>query len=185
MQQEYNRFKLDAASIPIVQFPQRRIIVYNFNIPIALVQDRAIFQRVQQQIESDLPAGAPGTIHSAYFQITAAYTLVHQETNETRFWLGSFSPRARDLAQVTTFRSFNANSFVDFCILNAAPERVINKLTAVVNGRNSVWTLDNLISIIISVQATVDLQHLIFTRQPSLAHFAHQRRRNVFRIYFD
>jgi len=186
MQQEHERFKLDGAAIPVVRFQQQqRIIVYNFNIPIALGQDRAILQRVQQQIETDLPAGAPGTLNPAYFQITAVYTLIHEGTNETRLWLGSYTPRARDLSQVTAFRPFDANTFVDYCALNAAPERVRNKLTAVVNGRNSLWALDTLISLIISVQATVSLEHPIFTQQPILAHQAQQRRRNVFRIYFD
>lgn len=185
MQLEHERFKLDAAAIPIVGFQQQHIIVYNFNLPIALGQDIASLQRVQQQIETDLPAGAQGTINPPYFQITAVYSIIHQGTNEERLWLGSFNPRARDLSQVTVFRPFDAPSFVNYCVLNADPDRVRNKLTAVVNGRNSLWALHNIISLIISVQASVALNHPIFTRQPLLAHQIPQRRRNVFRIYFD
>jgi len=185
MQPEHERFKLDAAAIPPLRFPQQRVIVYNFNIPIALSQDLPTLQRVQQQIEQDLPANAAGTIQPAYFQITAVYTLIHQTTQEIRVWTGSYSPRARDVAQVTAFRPFDATTFVNYCSLNSAPERVRNKLSAVVNGRQSVWSLDRLISIVITVQASVALNHPIFIRQPSLAHLAHQRRRNVVRIYFD
>lgn len=185
MQLEHERFKLDGAAIPIVRFQHQRIIVYNFNLPIALSQNIDAITRVKQQIEADLPAGAIGAITPAYFQITAVYTIVHEGTNEIRLWLGSFNPRARDLSQVTAFRPFDANTFVDYCVLNGDPDRVRNKLTALVNGRRSVWKLDTIISLIISVQATVSLEHPIFIHRPSLAHQAHQRRRNVFKIYFD
>lgn len=185
MQQEHERFKLDGAAIPIHRLQQQRIIVYNFNIPIAQSQDIAALERVKQQIVTDLPANANGAITPAYFQITAVYTIVHQGNNDERLWLGSFNPRARDLSQVTAFRPFDANSFVDYCILNGDPDRVRNKLTAVVNGRKSLWTLNTIISIVISVQATVSLNHPIFVNHPRLSHQAHQRRRNVFKIYYD
>lgn len=185
MQQEHERFKLDGAAIRVSPIQQQSIIVYNFNLPIVLAQDPVNWETVRQHVETDLPLNAVGTINPPFFQITAVYTLVHQNTNEERLWLGSFNPRARDLSQITAFRPFQAADFVAYCVLNADPERVTNKLTAVVNGRNSLWVLNNILSLIVTVQATVAPQHPIFLARPTLAHPPHQRRRNVFRVYFD
>jgi hypothetical protein len=185
MQLEHERFKLDAAAIRVSPIQQHSVIVYNFNLPIGLTQDPTNWDIIKNIVETDLPLGVPGTVNPPYFQITAVYTLVHQNTYETRYWLGSYSPRARNLSQVTTFRPYDPATFINYCILNSELERVRNKLTAVVNGRQSLWTLDHIISVIVSVQATVQQQHSIFTERPALAHQANHRRRNVFRIYFD
>lgn len=185
MQQEHERFKLDAAAIRIVPLRQQSIIIYNFNLPIGLTQNPDNWNIIKDCIESDLPVSGPGIVKPPYFQITAVYTIVHQNTNEERLWLGSFNPRARDLSQVTAFRPFEAATFVAYGVLNSEPDRVRNKLNAVVNGRNSLWVLNNILSVIVSVQATVNHDHPIFTTRPALAHRARQRKRNVFRVYFD
>lgn len=186
MQAEYERFKLDAAAIYLPRLPQQRIIVYNFNIPIEQAQTAATLDTVGQQVVTDLPLGAAGTISPPYFQISAVYTLVHRATNEERLWQGSFNPRARDLSQVTAFRPFDHQTFVNYCVTNCERERVRNKLTAVVDGRNSMWTLQDILSVIVSVQATVGHQHMIFQHHPELVHHGGaQQSRNVFRIYYD
>ena len=69
MQQEYERFKLDAAAIFVNRFAQQRIIVLNFNIPLPLVLNRDTFERVREQVANDLPPGAAGTITPPYFQL--------------------------------------------------------------------------------------------------------------------
>jgi len=186
MQQEHERFKLDAAAIlPVLFRQQQRIIVYNFNIPIQLAQNSAILETVQSIIERDFPLDAAGVIRPPYFQLTAVYTIEHQGTTEERLWVGSFNPRARDLSQVTAFRPFEAESFVNYCVLNSEPERVRNKLTSVVSGRKSLWALKTILSIIVTAQTTVSLDHPIFVQHPTLAHIAQQRHKNVFRVYLD
>ena len=186
MQQEYERFKLDAAAIFVNRFVQQRIIVLNFNIPLPLVLNRDTFERVREQVANDLPPGAAGTITPPYFQLSAVYTIVHRDTNEERLWFGSFNPRARDLSQVTAFRPLEFISFVDYCYANSQQERVENKLTAVVNGQTSVWTLGSIKSIIISVQGTVNINHSIFVNHPELQPHGQQRGgRRLFRLYFD
>jgi len=188
MPQEHERFKLDAASIQLARLQQQRIIIYNFNIPIAQAQVPANWEIVLEQIEADFPPGAAGTIRQPYFQLTAVYTIIHRNTNEERLWLGSFNPRARDLSQITAFRPLDQGAFVTYCVANSEPERVRNKLDSGVNTRNSVWTLGNVVSIIASVQSTVSTNHLIFHTHPELVnyvgHGAHNKR-SVLRIYFD
>jgi len=188
MQHEYNRLKLDAAAIQIARSPQQRIIVYNFNVPIEQAQSVANWDIVRQQIETDLPLGAAGTISPPYFQLTAVYTIVHRNTNEERLWLGSFNPRARDLSQITAFRPLDHATFSNYCLVNSEPNRVRNKLDSVVNTRNSVWNLGDILSIIVSVQATVSTHHPIFYNHPDLFHYGGtkaQVKRSVFRLYFD
>lgn len=188
MQHEHERFKLDAAAIQIARLQQQRIIVYNFNLPIAQAQITANWNIVRQQIETDLPSRAAGTISQPYFQLTAVYTIIHRNTNEERLWLGSFNPRARNLSQITAFRPVDHDTFVDYCVANSEPNRVRNKLDSGVNTRNSVWNLGDILSIIVSVQATVNLNHIIFHNHPELLHYGGhgaQNKRSVFRLYFD
>lgn len=188
MQLEHERFKLDAAAIHIARYQQQRIIVYNFNLPIQQAQEANNWSIIKTQVESDFPPGAIGTINPPYFQLTAVYTIVHRNTNEERLWLGSFNPRARDLSQVTAFRPLDLNTFVNYCLVNSEPIRVRNKLDSVVNTRNSVWNLGEILSIIVSVQATVNTNHSIFHNHPALLYNGRtniQQKRSVFRLYFD
>lgn len=188
MQNEYERFKLDAAAIQIARNSQQRIIVYNFNLPIEQAQSEVHWNTVRQKVETDLPPGAAGTISPPYFQLTAVYTIIHRNTNEERLWLGSFNPRARDLSQVTVFRPLDHTTFVNYCLTNSEPNRVRNKLDGVVNTRNSVWNLGELLSIVVSVQSTVHTNHSIFQNHPELFQYGGNRaqyRRSVFRLYFD
>lgn len=185
---QQERFKLDAAAINITRTQQQRVIIYNFNIPIALAQDPANWEIVRQQVFDDLPPGAPGTITQTFFQLTGVYTLVHRNTNEERLWLGSFNPRGRELSQITVFRPVDHETFVNYCVANSEPARVRNKLDGGVNTRDSVWTLGNILSIIASVQSTVSTNHIIFQHHPELLHYNRHgtgNRRSVFRLYFD
>ena len=113
----YQEFKLDGAAILDSDSPQQRIVVYHFNIPVDRAQDIATFERVRQQIEQDFPAESNRDVDvPLYFQISAVYNLVHRETGEERLWQGSFNPRSRDLGQVTVFRPFDSQTFVDYAL---------------------------------------------------------------------
>lgn len=189
MQQEHDRFKLDAAFVTINGRPDHRVVIFNFNVPLGLVDDPATYEHILEQLRLNFPPGANGTITPLYFQITAVYTIIQRETNEERLWLGSFNPRARELSQVTVFRPLDRLTFVDYCIAQCNPDRVLNKLSAVaVNGQNSMWSFGALLSLIISVQSVVSVHHPIYLNYPQLHHNGAARRRaikRVFRIYYD
>lgn len=188
MQQEPNRFKLDAAFISIHRRPDERVAVYNFNIPVPIVQDPNSYQTVLQQLETDFPPNARGLLTPPYFQISATYTIVHSATNEERVWLGSFNPRARDFSQVTVFRPLDRESFVPFCLVNTQPNRVSNKLSIVTGGQDSMWTFGELKSIVVSVQIVLSTQHPIFATRPHLLQYdgiVGRQKRKVFRLYYD
>ena len=161
---ERDRFKLDAAAIYDPRVPNQRVVVYNFNIPLNRLSDLATFEFVRQELETDFPAEADGVVVSPYFQLSAVYVLVNTTTNEERIWCGSFHPRARDLAQLTAFRPFEAAHFPLYALENSQPERVANKLSTFVNGQDSVWQFNRLISVVVSFQTTLDLSHSLFNR---------------------
>lgn len=185
LQMQYDQFKLDAAAIVDNRQPQNRIVVYNFNVPLRLSQDVSAFERIRQQVETDFPANAQGSVIPPYYQITAVYTLVHRATGEQRLWVGSFNARARNVSQVTAFRPLDHATFVQYALTNCQLERVQNRLTAVVTGKDSVWTLEEVKSLVVSVQSTVRLNHSVFLRHPELNHDAPGRQRQILRIIFD
>ena len=187
MQRE--NFKLDAAAIYDPRARHQRVVVYNFNVPSQRLQDLDTFNFVRQVLETDFPANAPGVIVAPYFQLSAVYVLINTVTNEERIWSGSFHPRARDLAQLTVFRPFEPASFAQYALTHSDPDRVYNKLSTFVNGKDSVWKFDRLISVVISFQTTLHLTHSLFVRHTKFAEHgrAGQNKKNwkVFTTLFD
>ena len=187
MQRE--RFKLDAAAIYDPRVPHQRVLVYNFNVPIAKLEELDTFEFVRQALETDFPANAQGIVVAPYFQLSAVYVLVNTVTNEERIWCGSFHPRARDLAQLTVFRPFEPVTFSQYALTHSNPERVYNKLSTFVNGKDSVWKFDRLISVVISFQTTLHLSHPLFVHQAKFAEHGpagrHRKNWKVFTTLFD
>ena len=186
---ERDRFKLDAAAIYDRQNPNRRILVYNFNIPFDRLCDLATFEFVRQELERDFPLEADGVLVPPYFQLSAVYVLVNTTTNEERIWCGSFHPRGRDLAQLTAFRAFEPTVFPPYALENSDPEHVANKLSAVVNGQDSVWQFDRLISVVVSFQTTLYLRHPLFERHARFREHGRtgpaKKNWKVFTTFFD
>ena len=192
---QHQDFKLDGAAILDFQNPNERVIVYNFNVPVERTQDPVTFETIRQQIDIDFPqASRARVVHPLYFQISAVYSLINRETNEERLWQGSFNPRARDLSQITVFRPYDPETFVVFAINQCETNRALNKLDSRTSGKDSVWNIGQILSFIISVQATVRTNHSLFNNHPQLlvnqdGAGRRQRRRPqqraVIRIYFD
>lgn len=185
MNREYDRFKLDGAVIPMSGRPNQRVVVYNYNVPVDRVASVETFELIHRNILTDLPVGVAGTITPAYFQLTAVYSLVHNATNEERIWAGSFNPRAREMSQITAFRPFDAETFVGYCFNNSQVGRIFDKLNTFAPGRESVWRLNNIVSVVVSVQAVIRPNHTLFVNHPDLIFNGVQQRRKVFRTYFD
>lgn len=195
---QHELFKLDAASLRDLDTPGQRIVVYHFNLPSAThTPHRASFETVLGQVERDfLPASRQNVVVPLYFQISAVYNLIHNTTGEERLWQGSFNPRSRDLGQVSPFRPFDPASFVDFAHTRSQTDRVFQQLSRTADEKESTWTLGDILSVIISFQATLRLEHSIFTSHPELAGRPGPRnadgprgrprtRRTVFRLDLD
>ena len=171
---QFNNFKLDGASLQDSESPLQRIVVYHYNIPAERVQDRTAYETVQQSVTAEFQSTQQGhVIAPAYFQISAVYVLIHRDTGEERIWQGSFNPRSRDLGQVTPFRRFEADTFVDFALTRSSPERVLQELNSRVEGQESVWSVDRILSIVVCIQTTLRLTHSLFTRRPQLLGYHH------------
>lgn len=166
---QYEEFKLDAASLTDPLYPDQRIIAYHFNIPQERNQDRATFERVLHQVETDFPLESRHReVLPLYFQISAVYTLIHRDTGAERLWQGSFNPRARDLGRLTDFRVYDPRTFVDYALPRCQTERVLTHLRNANDQQETVWTVGDILSIIISFQCTVTPGHPIFTLHPEL-----------------
>jgi hypothetical protein len=192
---QHQDFKLDGAAILDSQHDNQRVMVYNFNVPVERAQDLATFETIRQQVDADFPQTSRAmVIEPLYFQISAVYTLMNRETNEERLWQGSFNPRARDLSQVSVFRLYDSETFAAYALHQCEINRALNKLDSRTTGQESVWTLGQILSFIVSVQATIRNNHSLFNNHPEL--LAHgngaarrqrrmPRQRAVFRMYFD
>ena len=195
LQMQHQDFKLDGAAILDSQNPNQRIIVYNFNVPIERAQDPGAFETIRQQIDIDFPqASRARVVHTLYFQISAVYSLINRETNEERLWQGSFNPRARDLSQISVFRPYDPQTFVAFALNQCEINQALNKLDSRTTGKESVWNIGQILSFIVSVQATIRTNHFLFNNHPQLlvnqnGAGRRQRRklqqRAVFRINFN
>lgn len=159
-------FKLDAAAIYDPRQPTERVVIYNFNVPLNRLRNLETFEFVRQVLETDFPPEANGIVVSAYFQLSAVYVLVNVNTNEERVWAGSFNPRGRELAQLTPFQRFEPATFAQYALAHSDPDNAANKLTTFVQGQDSVWRFDRLISVVISFQTTLHLSHPLFVRHP-------------------
>jgi hypothetical protein len=149
--------------------PGHRIVVYHFNVPVQRTQDPAAFDTIRRQVETDFPVADRGrVVVPPYFQISAVYILVHRDTGEERLWQGSFNPRSRDLGQVTVFRPFDPPTFVQYALNRASTDNVLHQLRNRPQGQESVWSVDRILSVIVSVQATVRISHVVFTNHPEL-----------------
>lgn len=195
----YQDFSLDGAAILDYYHPEQRIIVYNVNIPKDRAQNLQVYETILGQVITDFPPQhGDKVLVPLYFQISAVYTLIHQTTGEERIWQGSFSPRARNLGQVTAFRPLDTDTFVQYALVHCEPNRVLHQLDYRIQGKESVWSVGELLSVIISIQATVKLSHPIFQRHIAFHHDERDlrpsgrgqrqnqgQRRKTFRLVFD
>ena len=163
-------FKLDAAAIYDPRRPQQRVVVFNYNLPLNRLENLDTFEFVRQDLENNFPSQAEAVIHPGYFQLSAVYVLVNVNTNQERVWAGSFNPRGRDLAQLTPFQRFEPATFAPYAHHHSDPNYAANKLSTFVQGQDSVWRFERLISVVISFQTTLHLNHPFFVRHPQLRH---------------
>lgn len=182
----YDIFGLDAIALFDADTPHLRIVAYHFNIPERLATERPTFEKILQQLETDFPAESANRVEVVpYFQISAVYTLIHNTTGTERLWQGSFNSRSRQRGQVVAFRPFDPATFVDFALARCHPRYVLQQLNTNTDQQDTVWTVGDLLSVVLTVQTTVHLRHPVFGRHPALRGVRHgrqRRRRAVFRL---
>lgn len=186
---QHQLFKVDGAAITDRDNPNQRIVIYNINIPIERAQSAQTFETVRQLVSTDFPEEDRGRlVFPLYFQISAVYTLIHRHTGEERVWAGSFSPRARNLGEVTAFRPYDSGTFVQYALLHCSQDRIAERLDSRTSGIESAWSVGEILSVVVSIQGTARTSHVVFRNHPTLlGHGRAERRgrqaqRSVFRM---
>lgn len=165
----YDEFRLDGVSLADPDSPQQRLVSFHFNVPSRLAASRVTFEEIRDRVISDFPVNdAPRVVQVPYFQISAVYELIHRVSGAVRLWSGSFNLRSRELGQVTPFRPFDPASFVDFVQERSQPEYIQRQQQNVADQKETAWTVGDVLSAVITIQATVRPSHSIFDRYPQL-----------------
>ena len=161
-------FKCDATFIKsdVTKNYNRGILLVNFNVPenfwlgpdeakvIANITKvaRAIYTFLVDTISIEIfPKGE----ERAFFSVSSTYTLEHVTTGESRLWTGTFNPRFS--GDVDSFVPITTRAaFVRYLIDNCTTESLTKKagdLVANLSDSDTDWTLGEIKSVIVSVQA--------------------------------
>ena len=160
-------FKCDATFIKseVTRKYNRGIVLINFNIPeeIWLTDDktsaqnlafaaRAIFDFLIEKVGIEI---YPKDNERAYFSVSSTYTLEHVTTGESRLWTGTFNPQfSGDIENFVAFTTRAA--FVKYMVDKCNTETMTKKageLVANISDSDTDWTLGEIKSLIVSVQA--------------------------------
>jgi hypothetical protein len=142
--------KVDQTVLPS---ENRGIFVSNINIPVSELDNLAnVLARTQQLIQTDYV-----NVPVIQYQVCATYQLKNINTGDTRQWAGSFNPRGNQNNTLSQFVVFNPDSFAANVINASSEDNIFARLRFYHVQTN--WVFDKLTSIIICVQAEVDLTH--------------------------
>lgn len=165
----YDTFTLDGAALLDADSPHQRILTYHYNIPERLTPHRTTFETILRQVETDFPAESRHhVVFVPYFQISAVYTLIHRDTGTERLWQGSFNPRSRERGQIVPFRHLDGPTFVDFAQARCQTNYVLQQLNNNTDQQDTVWTVGEVLSVVLTIQTTVRLLHPVFAHHPEL-----------------
>ena len=113
-----------------------------------------------------------------YFEITAAYTLVHRDTGAQRKWVGSFSPQ-QDFA-LTPLLPFSRETF--FPVIE--PLLHLNHLSRQIEQLvpNSVWVLHEVEAMIVNISGVVPRNYPRLTQRGLLSQHGNFRKVKSFEL---
>lgn len=152
------RFKVNR--LYVGSYP-RKLLIANFNIPMSVLNItniETIYRRIL--LDFDLPEDY------IYFNISATYVLKHRDTQEEKLFLGSFHSRGMSMSTLSRFRSLDSVNFVPFVSGKVIDEDFTHKLKLA--GQSTVWELDRILSIIISVQGVIKTNHHALSPESNL-----------------
>jgi hypothetical protein len=165
MNQQATREQLKVDSIAIQQREEGHgisyLVIYNINIPAAIIYNdqerRNVLERARRLLMNDF-----GNLDIRY-QVTASYYLRNSITGAQQTWTGSFFARHNSLAQLSGFRAFDNDSFVQTTFQATQGQDVEANLRW--NTLDTAWKFEALLSIIINVQCSVPTGHKTVARR--------------------
>jgi hypothetical protein len=163
-----HELKVDALSVPLTDSLRTDyIIIYNINIPIEYFNNAEEGYQVLNKVRNLLLRDFYDSVVS--YQITASYQLRNTQTGELRTWTGSFNARNNAPAQLSGFEIFDNDTFIETSLDHI--EDVDNRLTTFEETK---WVLNQIISIIFSVQSKVKYNSQILNKFPHHGRRSHQ-----------
>lgn len=114
-------------------------------------------------------------VSNIQYQVCSTYELRNTKTDDIRQWTGSFNPRGNQTSTLSPFQTFNAN-FENIVRNSCSEDHVLSKLRFY--HVQTDWVFHRLTSVIINIQAVVNLTHPTLLRRSLLAR-RHGRNRNI------
>jgi hypothetical protein len=156
----YNALKCDITALPNSQNWSSAILLLNFNLPKNVVTPATATEELKnrlKEIELFLVQNFENLPIS--YQLSASYWLKNRITQDRYRWVGSFFARNLAAASISgsVFLDFNTQNFVQSVLQMLSNENIVQSLT--VNFLNSAWHFDELISVIISCQLLLPVDH--------------------------
>jgi hypothetical protein len=164
--------KVDQTVLPS---ENRGIFVSNINIPVSELDNlNNVVARAQQLIHTDYV-----DVPLIQYQVCATYQLRNIKTGDTRQWAGSFNPRGNQNNTLSQFVVYNPGTFAANVINASSQDNIFARLRFYHVQTN--WVFDRLTSIIICIQAVVNLTHpTLIQRGLLVLRHGNRRRRNVY-----
>ena len=178
----FDTLKCDSTVIQNSQDGRNVILLLNFNLPRATVQEREVELPLRlTQIQLFWEKHFQST--EVYYQMSASYWLQHNTSGDQRRWVGSFFARESQAASITgpVFLKFSPSTFVRQGLDSLLPSNVDQSLT--VNFLDSSWHFVGLISVIVNSQILLPVDHP-YIRKHGFLQQTSQRRNRRHRTFF-
>jgi hypothetical protein len=173
----FDQLKCDSTVLQNSQDGTRVILLLNFNLPKAVVEEREEeLPRRLTEIKQFLTQNLPPPLQ-VYYQMSASYWLQHRISQDRQRWVGSFFARDTRAASLTgpIFLDFSPATFVEQGLESLRETNIDRSLT--VNFLDSAWHFVDLISVIVNCQILVPVNHPFITQHGFLQQNTARRRR--------
>lgn len=179
----FETLKCDSTVIQNSQDGRNVILLLNFNLPSATVEEREVELPLRlTQIKNFWEKHFHPALE-VYYQMSASYWLQHRTSGDQKRWVGSFFAKESQAASLTgpAFLKFTPSTFVRQGLDSLLPGNVENSLT--VNFLDSSWHFAGLISVIVNSQILAPINHPYILKHGFLQQTS-QRRTRRHRTFF-
>jgi hypothetical protein len=163
--------KVDATCLLFDQAESGALYICNINIPTQYFNDPDVWERVLNFIDTEFQD------HNPSYEICGTYFLKHKETEEEKFWAGSFFSHRNTVGGrlPDLFKPYNREE------LEAQLRRLdeIAASWAYLGGEDTAWDFHGAVSAIINVNCSVQLNSRNIANRGFTNFLGHVRRKHV------
>lgn len=140
--------------------PDHSLIICNANLPLHLLQNRNAIEQIQGWLVHHFGEH----LNNSSYDLSGAYQLINERTNEIRTWTGSFSPRHAHAFAWSRNNIYQSGTFVNTVVQNTRKTDIENFLQMI--NPTSAWKFHKLLSVIINFDVLLPNTHpFIVSRQ--------------------